>query len=70
MARRKDIDRASALLEGTQGWHIEYHGEADYKTSKRRSHQKCFYFNHDICNHAHTPCMGVNCGAYSEKYFK
>lgn len=28
MAQHKDIDRASALLEGVQGWHIEYHPES------------------------------------------
>lgn len=67
MARHKDLSNAHAKLEG-EGWHIEYHREADYKPTKRRTRQKCFYFNHGVCNYTHTSCMGVNCGAYSEKY--
>lgn len=67
MAHHRDISNAHAKLEG-EGWHIEYHREADYRSTKRRSRQKCLYFNHGVCNYAHTSCMGVNCGAYSEKY--
>lgn len=65
MAHHRDISNAHAKLEG-EGWHIEYHREADYRSTKRRSRQKCLYFNHGVCNYAHTSCMGVNCGAYSE----
>lgn len=66
MARHRDISKAHARLEG-EGWHIEYHREADYRLTKRRSRQKYLYFNHGICNYAHTPCMGVDCGSYSER---
>lgn len=69
MAQHKDIDRASALLEGVQGWHIEYHPESisnNDKKCKRRSRGKCMYYCKGTCNYAHAACMGVSCGAYSE----
>ncbi len=68
MARHKDIRNVHAKLEG-EGWHIEYHREADYRSTKRRSCQRCTYFNYGVCNYAHAPCMGVDCGSYSEKTF-
>lgn len=69
MARHRDLSNAHAKLEG-EGWHIEYHREADHRSTKRRSRQKCIYFNYGICNHAHTPCIGVSCGSYFETYYK
>ena len=69
MAYHRDINRASSLLEGTKGWIIEHHTEAITNPNKkqtRRSKKKCYYHRDGFCNHAHSPCMGVSCGSYSE----
>ena len=71
MARHRDINRASSLLEGAQGWIIENHPEAvtdPNKKQTRRSKKKCAYHHTGFCNYARTSCMGVDCGSYSEKY--
>lgn len=70
MARHKDLNRASSLLEGSQGWIIENHPEAitdPNKKKTRRTKKKCVYYNNGFCNHAHALCMGVSCGSYSVK---
>lgn len=69
MAHHKDINWASSLLEGTQGWIIEYYPEAVTNPNKkrtRRSKKKCIYYSDGFCNYAHTLCMGISCGSYSE----
>ncbi len=43
MARHRDLNRASSLLEGSQGWIIEHHPEAIINYNKkhtRRSKKK------------------------------
>ena len=70
MARHRVINRASSLLEGTQGWTIEYHPEAITEPNKkqtRRSRKKCINHQEGFCNYAHTSCMGIDCGSYSER---
>lgn len=70
MARHKDIDRVSSLLEGSQGWIIENHPESITNPNikrTRRSRNKCNFYNNGLCNHAHALCMGVSCGSYSER---
>ena len=71
MARHRDLNKASALLEGVQGWIIENHPETIINSNKkrtRRSKKKCAYHNDGFCKYAHALCMVVSCGAYSEKY--
>ena len=73
MARHRDLNRASSLLEGPQGWIIENHPEAitnPNKKSTRRTKKKCSYHNDGIYNYAHASCIGVSCGSYSEKAIK
>lgn len=68
MARHRDINKIHSKLEG-EGWHIEYHKEAITDPNKkrtRRSKKKCANHNNGFCDYAHTPCMGVSCGSYSE----
>lgn len=70
MVWHRDISRVSARLEGAQGWIIEHHPEAITDPNKkhtRRSKKKCAYHNDGFCKYAHTSCMGVDCGSYSEK---
>ena len=71
MARHRDLNRASSLLEGSHGWIIENHPEAvtdPNKKKTRRSKKKCKNHKDGFCTYAHAPCMGVDCGSYSEKY--
>lgn len=70
MAKHRDLKRASALLEGSQGWIIERHPEAITNPNKkktRRSKKKCSYHKNGFCNYANTSCMGVACGSYIER---
>lgn len=70
MARHRDLNRASSLLEGSQGWIIENHPEAitdPNKKRNRRSKKKRIYHKSGFCNYAHATCMGVDCGSYSEE---
>lgn len=70
MAQHRDLNRASSLLEGSKGWIIENHPEAvtdPNRKKTRRSKNKCANHKDGFCNYAHTPCMGVDCGSYSEK---
>ena len=70
MARHRDLNRASSLLEGSQGWIIENHSEAitdPNKKKTRRTKKKCVYHNDGLCTYAHATCMGVDCGSYSER---
>lgn len=70
MARHRDLNRASSLLEGSQGWIIENHPEAvtdPNKKKTRRSKKKCKNHKDGFCTYAHAPCMGVDCGSYSER---
>ena len=70
MARHKDLNRASSLLEGSQGWIIEHHPEAIINPNKkrtRRSKKKCINHKDGFCNCAHAICTGVDCGSYFEK---
>ncbi len=65
MAKHKDIDRASALLDGTQGWHI-----IDTKTqhNKRRNKRSCLYYKNGHCMKLKCTCMGSSeCSAYHNK---
>ncbi len=73
MARHRDLNKASSLLEGSQGWIIEHHPEAIINPNKkqtRRSKKKCLYYRDGMCTHANALCMGVSCGSYFEKYHK
>lgn len=70
MKKHKDIDRASALLEGTQGWIIERLPNSSINPSQKktkRSRGKCVNYSRGICKYANALCMGVNCGSYYEK---
>lgn len=71
MAKHNDINRASSLLEGSQGWIIENHPEAirnPHQKAKRRSRKKCIHYcAGGLCDHAIAECMGVDCGSYYEK---
>ncbi len=69
MAKHKDIDKASALLEGVQGWHIEnipYQRKTDRPDKRRcifydKSNKTCTY------NKKISKCTGSsNCIAYRE----
>lgn len=71
MKKHKDIDRASALLEGTQGWIIKHipnsSTNSNYKKT-RRSRKKCVNYSSGFCKYANAICMGVDCGSYYERY--
>ena len=62
MAKHKDINRASALLEGTQGWHV-----INTKTqhAKRRNKRNCIYYKNEYCLKLRCICMGsTDCSSY------
>lgn len=51
MAKHRDINRASSLLEGTQGWITEHHPEAITNPNKKRTRctkKKCSYHNDGV----------------------
>lgn len=65
MAQHKDIDKASALLEGTQGWHII---NTKTQTSKRRNKRICLYYKDGRCIKLSCTYMGSSeCSAYRNK---
>lgn len=69
MAKHKDIDRASALLEGVQGWHIE---NAPYqRKTDRPDKRRCIFYDKisKTCtyNKKISKCNGSsNCITYRE----
>lgn len=68
MARHKDIDRASALLEGSQGWHII--NPKKTTTGTRRDKRSCLYYNskNKKCSYLRGYCMGSSdCSVYKHK---
>jgi len=65
MAKHKDINRASALLEGTQGWHMI---NASYSTGKRKNKRGCMYYNKNYCTYLKCVCHGAgNCMSYHHR---
>lgn len=66
--RHKDIDRASALLEGVQGWHIT----GRKRTGKRKDKIRCRHYVKGVngCKLNHNRignCVGVSsCVSYHE----
>ena len=70
MARHRDLNISSSLLECSQGLIIENHSEDitdPNKKKTRRTKKKCVYHNDGFCTYAHATCMGVDCGSYSER---
>lgn len=63
MARHKDIDRASALLEGTQGWSITGY----QRSGKRRNKRSYIYHQKGYCKKLKCECMGSSdCSSYCD----
>lgn len=72
MAQHKDIDRVSALLGNSGGWHLEYHPESEidfHKKYKKRNRKRCIYYSDGMCNYKIDLCKGVSCGSYYENNF-
>lgn len=80
MARHNDIDRASALLEGVQGWSIKSFSRSggtkfnpqkanNSTTRKRKDKRRCSNYNkhNGKCYKLKCTCMGSSdCASYSE----
>ena len=67
MAHHKDIDRASARLEGAQGWHII--NTTRPHTTNKKDKRSCIYYNKNkTCSYLKCYCMGSSdCSAYTRK---
>lgn len=63
MAHHKDINRASALLEGTQGWSIK--NAKTQQTKNKRNKRSCVYYQKEHCSKLDCVCMGSSdCASY------
>ena len=68
LAHHRDINRASALLEGVQGWHIT----GRKRTGNRKDKRRCKHYAKSMngCNLNHNrvnSCVGAgNCASYHE----